>query len=176
GAPSISTRNSIAWNGEQPYEDSDVLVLSSRFTSVPLSKDSTVLCLDLRLPKHLVPESVVTWGFSGIRLTLSSTPLRFRWSHYIDSRGLGPPDEGTMTSCDGEEVETGIGLNPQTGEHEPYEERWVDQPVTPTTPFVFLTSSREPSESTGFIAVLGGHALALRQDPPNGTTFQAVRM
>lgn len=66
------------------------------------------------------------WGFAGIRVTLSSTPLRFRWNHYIDSQGRnGPPDEGTMTSCDGEEVETGIGVNPETGEQETYEERWM---------------------------------------------------
>jgi hypothetical protein len=30
-----------------------------------------------------------------------------------------------MTSCDGEEVETGIGINPETGEQETYEERWM---------------------------------------------------
>jgi hypothetical protein len=126
GAPAITTRKSIAWNGGQPFEDSDVLVLSSRSTSDPSSTDSTQLYLDLRLSKPLMPESTITWGFAGIRLTLSSTPLRLRWSHYIDSRGRdsGPPDEGTMTSCDGEEVETGVGLNPKTGEHEQYEERW----------------------------------------------------
>jgi hypothetical protein len=126
GAPAITTRKSITWNGGQPFEDSDVLVLSSRSTSDPSSTDSTQLYLDLRLSKPLMPESTITWGFAGIRLTLSSTPLRLRWSHYIDSRGRdsGPPDEGTMTSCDGEEVETGVGLNPKTGEHEQYEERW----------------------------------------------------
>jgi hypothetical protein len=82
-----------------------------------------------------------------------------------------------MTSCDGEEVETGIGINPETGEQETYEERWIDQPVIPATPFAFLTSSREPSESTGFIAILGDHALAMRQNHfPDDTEFQAVRM
>jgi hypothetical protein len=82
-----------------------------------------------------------------------------------------------MTSCDGEEVETGIGAHPETGEQEQYEERWIDQPVTPATPFAFLTSSREPSESTGFIAILGDHALAMRQNHSlNDTEFQAVRM
>ena len=126
GNPSITTRKSIAWNGGQPFEDSDVLVLSSRSTDNPSSVDSTQLYLDLRLSKPLVPESTITWGFAGIRTTISSTPLRFRWSHYIDSRGRdsGPPDEGTMTSCNGEEVESGVGLNPTTGRHEQYEERW----------------------------------------------------
>ncbi|OJA19380.1 hypothetical protein AZE42_08279 [Rhizopogon vesiculosus] len=179
GAPSITTRRSITWNGGQPFEDSDVLVLSSRSTSDPSSKDSTQLYLDLRLSKPLVPDSTITWGFAGVRVTLSSTPLRFRWGHHIDSRGRdsGPPDEGTMTSCDGEEVETGIGLNPKTGEQEQYEERWADQPVTPATPFAFLTSSREPHESAGFIAILGEHALALRQEQdPDDTIFQAVRI
>lgn len=125
-APSITTRKSIAWDGEQPFEDSDVLVLSSRSTSDPSSKDSTQLYLDLRLSKPLVPDSLITWGFAGIRVTLSSTPLRFRWNHYIDSFGLdsSPPDEGTMTHCDREEIETGIGINPKTGEHAEYEERW----------------------------------------------------
>ncbi|KAG2119422.1 hypothetical protein DEU56DRAFT_836444 [Suillus clintonianus] len=176
GAPSITLRKSIARNGGQPFEDSDVLVLSSRSTSDPHSKDSTQLYLDLRLSKPLLPESTIMWGFAGFRVTLSSSPLRFRWNHYIDSHGQGgPPDEGTMTSCDGEEVETGIGVNPETGEEEQYEERWVDQPVTPTTLFAFLTSSREPSESDGFIAILGEHALAMRQFP-NDTEFQAVRV
>jgi len=178
GAPSITIRKSIARNGGPPFEDSDVLVLSSRSTGDPSSKDSTQLYLDLRLSKPLVPESTITWGFAGIRATLSSTPLRFRWNHYIDSHGRdGPPDEGTMTSCDGEEVEIGIGINPETGEEGQYEERWLDQAVTPATPFAFLTSSREPSESTGFIAILGEHALALRQErSPNDAEFQAVRI
>ncbi|KAG2757301.1 hypothetical protein P692DRAFT_20842999 [Suillus brevipes Sb2] len=171
-------QKSISRNGGEPFEDSDVLVLSSRSTSDSHSKDSTQLYLDLRLSKPLQPESTIMWGFAGIRVTLSSTPLCFRWNHYIDSQGRnGPPDEGTMTSCDGEEVETGIGVNPETGEQETYEERWIDQSVTPATPFAFLTSSREPSESTGFIAILGDHALAVRQDhSPNDTEFQAVRM
>ncbi|KAG1733495.1 hypothetical protein EDB19DRAFT_1830881 [Suillus lakei] len=178
GAPSITTRKSIARNGGQPYEDSDVLVLGSRSTSDTHSKDSTQLYLDLRLSKPLLPESTITWGFAGIRVTLSSTPLRLRWNHYIDSQGRdGPPDEGTMTSCDGEEVEIGVGVNPETGETEQYEERWIDQPVTPATPFAFLTSSREPNESAGFIAILGEHALAMRQNQfPNDTEFQVVRM
>jgi hypothetical protein len=126
GAPSITIRKSIARNGGLPFEDSDVLVLSSRSTSDPSCKGSTQLYLDLRLSKPLMPESTITWGFAGIRVTLSSIPLRFRWNHYIDSHGRdGPPDEGTMTSCDGEEVETGIGINPETGEEEQYEERWL---------------------------------------------------
>ncbi|KAG1854554.1 hypothetical protein F4604DRAFT_1801656 [Suillus subluteus] len=158
GTPSITIRKSISRNGGQPFEDSDVLVLSSRSTSDTHSKDSTQLYLDLRLSKPLLPDSTIMWGFAGIRVTLSSTPLRFRWNHYIDSQGRdGPPDEGTMTSCDGEEVETGIGINPETGKQEQYEERWI--------------------ESTGFIAILGDHALAMRQNhSPNDTEFQAVRV
>lgn len=174
GTPSITIRKSISTNGGQPFEDSDVLVLSSRSTSDTHCEDSKQLYVDLRLSKPLLPDSTITWGFAGIRVTLSSTPLRFRWNHHIDSQGRdGPPDEGTMTSCDGEEVETGIGVNPETGELEQYEERWIDQPVPPGTPFAFLTSSREPGESTGFIAILGDHALAMRQ---SDTEFQVVRM
>lgn len=174
GTPSITVRKSISRNGGQPFEDSDVLVLSSRSTSDTHSEDSKQLYVDLRLSKPLLPDSIITWGFAGIRVTISSTPLRFRWNHYIDSQGRdGPPDEGTMTSCDGEEVEIGVGVNPETGELEQYEERWIDQPVRPGTPFAFLTSSREPSESTGFIAILGDHALAMRQ---NDSEFQVVRM
>jgi len=52
-----------------------------------------------------------------------------------------------------------------------------DQPVTPATPFAFITSSREPHESAGFIAVLGEHALALHQDrSSHDAKFQAVRL
>ena len=123
GAPSITTRKSIAWNGGQQFEDSDVLVLCSRPTSDPSSKDSTLL-LDLRLSKPLVPESIITLGFAAMRVILSSAPVHYQWTHSIDSRGRGPPEDGTMISGDGEDVETGIGLNPKTGEYEEYEERW----------------------------------------------------
>ncbi|KAG1810339.1 uncharacterized protein HD556DRAFT_1436078 [Suillus plorans] len=147
GTPSITIRKNISRNGGQPFEDSDVLVLSSRSTTDTHSKDSTQLYLDLRLSKPLLPESTIKWGFAGLR-----------------GRD-GSPDEGTMTSCDGEEVETGIGVNPETGEQEQHIVRIPH----------FLTRSK--SESTGFIAILGDHALAMRQNhSPNDTEFQAVRM
>ena len=49
GEPFISTRESIAWiPSTPPFEDSDVLVLSSRTTS-PGGVGTTLFYLDLRL-------------------------------------------------------------------------------------------------------------------------------
>ena len=123
GEPFISTRESIAWLPSAPFEDSDVLVLSSRSTSGGVG--ATLFYLDLRLSLPLSRASKVTWGFAGLRHKLSTSPLRFRWDHSsIDSRDDGPVDEGEMIQRDGVEIEIGIGLNPATGQKEPYEEIW----------------------------------------------------
>lgn len=124
GEPFISIRESIAWIPSDPFEDSHVLVLSSRSTS-PGEVGATLFYLDLRLSLPLGRASKVNWGFAGLRRTLSTSPVRFRWAHSsIDSRDDGQIDEGEMTQRDGVEVETGIGLNPATGQREAYEEIW----------------------------------------------------
>lgn len=136
GAPTIQTRVSIARPPSPPKEDSDVLVLSSRSTLPDSSSiGSAVLYLDLRLLLPVTKTSSISWAFAGLRYTvplLEEQPeaVRYRWEHTIDSHGRGePPDEGTMvkrTEEDGEEVEveTGEGLNPDTGKMGPYEEVW----------------------------------------------------
>lgn len=125
GEPFISVRDSIAWiPSTPPFEDSDVLVLSSRSTS-PGDVGATLFYLDLRLSLPLSRSSKIHWGLAGLRHTLSTSPFRHRWDHTtVDSRGDGVADEGEVLRRDGIEVETGIGLNPATGRRERYEEIW----------------------------------------------------
>ena len=121
----ISTRESIAWiPSTPPFEDSDVLVLSSRSTS-PGGVGAILFYLDLRLSLPLGRTSKVNWGFAGLRHTLSTSPVRHQWTHNaIDSRDDGPVDEGEVIRRDGIEIETGTGLNFATGQRENYEEIW----------------------------------------------------
>jgi len=141
-APSISARVSIARPPLPPFEDSDVLVLSSRST-LPDSQTigNTLLYLDLRLSLPVTPTCKLNWAFAGLRYTLplseqversggGAVVARYRWEHIIDSHGSGePPDEGTLLrriEGDGSEVEVevGVGLDPETGIIGPYEEIW----------------------------------------------------
>ncbi|KAF9238686.1 hypothetical protein BU15DRAFT_47509 [Melanogaster broomeanus] len=126
GEPFISIRETIAWLPSTPaFEDSDVLVLSSRSTSPGVG--STLFYLDLRLSLPLSKTSTVSWGLAGLRHTLSIAPdpVRHRWDHTtIDSRGDGHADEGEVIRRDGREFETGVGINPATGQQEAYEEIW----------------------------------------------------
>ncbi|KAG9310979.1 hypothetical protein JVU11DRAFT_8857 [Chiua virens] len=109
GEPCISTRQSIAWLPLPPFEDSDVLVLSSRSTTPP-GVGASLFYLDLRLSLPLSQTSKINWGFAGLRHTLSTSPLRFKWDHSrIDSRDDGVVDEGEVIQRDGLEIETGIG-------------------------------------------------------------------
>jgi len=130
GEPFVSIRESIAWISSTPaFEDSDVLVLSSRLTSPGIRKvGATLLYLDLRLSLPLGRTSKINWGFAGLRHTLSTSPARHRWDHStIDSRDDGLADVGDVGEVvhrDGLEIETGIGLNPATGQNEAYEEIW----------------------------------------------------
>ena len=123
GEPFVSTRESIAWLPSAPSEDSDVLVLSSRSTTSGTA-GATILFLDLRLLLPLGRESKVTWGFAGLRYATSTSPARMRWFRPIGSRDDALVDEGEMEYRDGVGIETGIGLNPATGQRAAYEEIW----------------------------------------------------
>ncbi|KAL4081034.1 hypothetical protein J3A83DRAFT_4083772 [Scleroderma citrinum] len=183
--PSVSTHVSIARPPSQPFEDSDVLVLSSRST-LPDSQTvrNNLLYLDLRLSLPVGPTTCkINWAFAGIRYTV---PLeeqsedgelalaRYRWEHIIDSHGNGePPDEGTLVRRikeDGSEVaiEIGVGLDPETGKAGPYEEFWKDEELLAGTPFAFLMSGPSPCVSTEFMAVVGIHAITLSQGRRGG--------
>jgi len=73
------------------------------------------------------------------------------------------------------EVEVGEGWNPDTAKVQKYEEIWSDEPVPPTSPYVFLTFGVSPTSSTGFIAFIGSHALGVSSES-DGCPFQAVRL
>ncbi|KAH7910555.1 hypothetical protein BJ138DRAFT_1152559, partial [Hygrophoropsis aurantiaca] len=178
GHPSILTRTSVAWPPEPPYEDSSVLVLSSRPTNDTFP---SLLYVDLRLSLPVSRESTVNLAFAGFRRTLQLDPhLRYRWDRAIDSTDSDTIDEGDweyLTDPDtGKEieVETGIGSHPTTGRLSKYQEVWSEPAVPSKSSYVFLTLSADPEISRGFIAVLGPHAVALSHE--DGLPFQSVRM
>lgn len=174
GVPSISRRISIARPPSAPFEDSDVLVLSSRST-LPDSTTvgSVLLYLDLRLSLTITLRSSINQASAGLRYTIplpesdSSAIARYRWEHIIDSHGSDePPDEGTIVKRikeDGseEEVEIGEGLDPDTGKIGLYEEIWKDEPLPAGSAFAFLISDTSPSASKQFMAVVGEHGMVL---------------
>lgn len=136
GTPVIQKRASIARPPAPPTEDSNVLVLNSRSTSPDSCVvGAEVLYLDLRLSLSTTEPVRINWAFAGLRETIplneeEESAVRYHWRHTIDSHGSDePPDEGTMVQRkdkDGEsiEVETGVGLDPETGKMGPYEEVW----------------------------------------------------
>ncbi|KAH7927214.1 hypothetical protein BV22DRAFT_1127582 [Leucogyrophana mollusca] len=178
GSPSILTRTSVAWPPDPPYEDSSVLVLSSRPTDATYP---SLLYLDLRLSLPLSQKSTINLAFAGLKRTLQLDPhLRYRWDRAIDSTDSDGVDEGDweyLTDPDtGEEieVETGVGTHPRTGEISEYQEVWSEEAVPSGSSYAFLTSSADPETSQAFIAVLGPHAVALSHE--DGLPFQVVRM
>lgn len=134
---SLSTRTSIAWPPDiPPSENTDTLVLSfpsSRF-------------IDLRPLKHL---QSLDWGMAGHQTT-TQTPsgtksfpslpsversnVAARFIHTVDSRVPEDPssvhDEGIFRRLDnGDDLEIGNMLNPETGKIMLYEEIWRTIPV-----------------------------------------------
>ncbi|KAH0834066.1 hypothetical protein J3R83DRAFT_11350 [Lanmaoa asiatica] len=175
GTPVIQKRVSIARPPAPPTEDSNVLVLNSR----PTLPDSSivgakVLYLDLRVSLPTTEPVRINLAFAGLRETIplggeEENAVRYHWKHTIDSHGSDePPDEGTMVKCEdknGEsiEIETGAGIDPETGKMGPYEEVWKSEYIPLGTPFAFLTSHADADQSTRFMAVLGQHAVGLWQ-------------
>ncbi|KIK97247.1 hypothetical protein PAXRUDRAFT_766324, partial [Paxillus rubicundulus Ve08.2h10] len=155
-----------------PFEDSGVLVLSSRSTSPDSSPvGSAVLYLDLRLFLPAMNTTGIDWAFAGLRQTEEQeSAVQHRYT--IDSHWSGePPDEQTMmTRIDenGEEVvvETGVALDPETGKVAPYEEVWKEQNISSGISFAFLVSTTNADLSTRFVAVIGPHAMGLSQGDP----------
>jgi hypothetical protein len=207
--PSISTRKSISWAQSPPTEDSSVLVLTSRLYKDTNDTESheCAVYLDLGLSLPLDTSSKLNWGLAGVRRTLETKADggRVRWEHIIDSRagkeGSDVADEGEVkilmdkTSGERVEVETGVGWNEKTKQREGYEEVWTynisissssstdrmtsDEPVSPNSPYLFLTLNQSISTSTAFIAILGQHALLLSLPPsssPSKPKFEAARM
>ncbi|KDQ05817.1 hypothetical protein BOTBODRAFT_39944 [Botryobasidium botryosum FD-172 SS1] len=186
--PSISSRVSIAWPPASAYEDSSVLVLSSPPSTSP---PSTLLYVDVRLSLPLSRSSKILWAFAGLRHTLQTeSGKKHRWDHVVDSRraaglaGADTLDEGVTVrrmevDADGGEVEVevevGEGWNPDTATVQRYEEIWSDEPVLSTSPYVFLTLGTSPTESTGFIALVGSHTLGMSAES-DGHPFQVVRL
>jgi len=154
GQPSVSIRKSIAWPPSPAFEDSSILVLSSRphITNTTTDADDALpflVYLDLRLSIATASKSPqMTWAFAGVRKTLKKDrdddDPRYRWERVIDSRKvLGDEmdvdvhldgsellaDEGAVKVVkddNGEEieVETGVGWDPELKINAAYEEIW----------------------------------------------------
>lgn len=130
--PSVSIRKGIAWSYNEPYENTDTLVLtapSGRF-------------IDIRLPKkHDLSEPLIDhdafWAFTGTSNTTfpgtKDVPMQHVahsvWEHDLDSKGPGITDEGDMFSLpNGDCAEVGMMGNPKTGQVEMYKEYWTSPP------------------------------------------------
>lgn len=83
GRPSVCRRISIGWDDEEPDEDCDVLVLSTRpfRTAYDDKSNPQTLYLDLRISKAT---GALDWAFAGIKVSAGSD--EFEWLHFIDSR------------------------------------------------------------------------------------------
>ncbi|KAG9310976.1 hypothetical protein JVU11DRAFT_8854 [Chiua virens] len=175
GVPVIQRRVSIARPPAPPIEDSDIIVLNSRSTLPDASAvEAKVLYLDLRLsiPDADLGGLKINWAFAGLRETIplegeEENAVQYHWGHAIDSHGRNElPDKGTMVKCKDDggeniEIETGVGVDPDTGKSGPYEEVWMSEHIPLGTPFAFVVSSACPNRSTRFMAVLGPHAIGL---------------
>ncbi|KAH8595740.1 hypothetical protein B0O99DRAFT_594491 [Bisporella sp. PMI_857] len=113
GYVEVSTRISIRWLPDPPSEPTETLVFNvgSYF-------------LDLRVLKS---NSSIDWAMAGERQVISTSPLKCRWIHHIDSNSAhAVPDEGQFSKLpNGDDLETGSMPCPERGgEVTPYEEVW----------------------------------------------------
>jgi hypothetical protein len=130
---SISTRVSISWPPSiAPMENTNTLVLS--FPSLHF--------IDLR---PLKSSPFLDWGMAGYQIntptphgTKSTYPIDVtdvaKFVHVVDSRVPGDPlsvqDEGLFNKlANGDDLEIGSMMNPDTGVTMAYEEVWRDVPV-----------------------------------------------
>lgn len=137
GKPTISVRKHICWasnNGGEPSEPTSTIVLTT----------SRRYYVDIRMLKSdgnknaKVEETFVglDWAFAGTSSTVRS-PIPgddatiVEWRHWIDSRSLGKErgyDAKDVGRCfpqpNGDELELGNMINPDTGVETEYEELW----------------------------------------------------
>ncbi|KAJ8489728.1 hypothetical protein ONZ45_g13472 [Pleurotus djamor] len=113
--PSVSFRKSITWLPDAASEPTDTIVLTGRSSCF----------IDTRFIKGT---EELDWAFAGYRSTDGNLS---RFKHYIDSRTMDPKcviDEGENTVLDdGNVVEKGVMVNPETGLMTSYEEVWDDE-------------------------------------------------
>lgn len=184
--PSISVRKWIRWDYQGEYgEDTDTLVLTSKkkfYVDVRIS-NATDGTDKLPLPNNSDDEGDaidrLEWGFAGT--SESTTPEHEPvhggsaimdhglthhtvWSHWIDSKTIDEvKDEGDMyPQANGDVLEKGNMVNPETNEKMDYEEMWHDiEPVTTdgsSTRYSFVMKLDEPAKAArGMVIRIGAH-------------------
>ncbi|KAL8969923.1 MAG: hypothetical protein Q9197_004085 [Variospora fuerteventurae] len=135
--PSISLRKHYRKVPGEPEEPTSTIVLTSAYRFVV---DSRVLkhlssITDLDSGSQSYRSNSVQWAFAGTSESVcdSNGKCFFTWHHWIDSQTDDPAhDRGEMiTQDDGDVLEKGTMLNPETGMEDSYEELWTDLPLTP---------------------------------------------
>lgn len=112
--------------------------------------------------------SVCEWAFAGCKEYFADG--KCTWSHEVDSRvveeGVSPaPDVGHCRRLpNGDELETGEMVNPDTGDLCAYEEVWRDEDVAPGANVVAL-KLKDGSSVRGIFVQVGDLAQAIVQHP-----------
>jgi hypothetical protein len=171
----------------EPYEDTDTLVLTSTNSGF----------IDIRFPLQRelgkpIASDPSFWAFSG---TSSTTFIEKNgiempysahcvWKHDIDTKGPGITDEGDMfVLANGDSMEVGLMQNPNNGKVEMYKEYWTSpaaESTSPLMPCVVARIKETPAEpqtpadatqtgSGGLIIRIGGYCQGImRQLPAEG--------
>lgn len=166
---SVSIRKHIQWGTDPPSEPTSTLVLTSprrHFVDIrPLKTALQGPASDCKL----IAFDQLDWAFGG---TSSSTSLsrpdgtqvsHAVFCHWVDSRSKNPEndivDEGDMIpQPDGLMLETGIMINPATGERTDYEELWSDEDIADEARCVVLQLHLDEQEKRGMFVLLGRFA------------------
>ncbi|KAL9009370.1 MAG: hypothetical protein Q9173_005595 [Seirophora scorigena] len=89
--------------------------------------------VDIRAFKKADLSNPIQWAFAGTSESVRESNGRCfsTWHHWIDSQTDDPAlDRGEMiTQDDGDVLEKGTTVDPDTGEEESYEELWTDLPL-----------------------------------------------
>lgn len=181
----LSTRISLRWLPDPPFESTDTLVMSV-----------DGYYMDLRVKKA---DCSIDWAMAGQRLILSREPrasalsrvchpyfppsklsvevksfqrresmltssVKCQWTHLIDSRGYSDPDVGSFTSLpNGDDLETGSMPCPEKGNAmTEYEEVWRDLPIPSSEGFSWIMQSVD-RKGTTFVGRVAGYFLAFEQ-------------
>lgn len=97
-------------------------------TPISLSSFSPSIVLT-RAVEENIPLDRLDWGMAGLvntTETQGSKVIKVKWDHWIDSRSATEySDEGVWyPQCNGDVLEKGVMLNPDTGKDTDYEEVW----------------------------------------------------